>query len=102
MDTQQIIVLAGGLVLLLVLTVLPQWRARRRREQQKAELAIGTEVMTVGGIIGRITHLDSDNERARIEIARGVEMTIVTAAISRPLEPSAPVSEESSDSDQMV
>jgi preprotein translocase subunit YajC len=102
MDTQQIIVLVGGLVLLLVITVLPQWRARKRREQQKAGLAIGTEVMTVGGIIGRITHLDSDNDRARIEIARGVEMSIVMAAISRPLEPSVQEPDESSDPDQMA
>jgi preprotein translocase subunit YajC len=88
MDTQQIILLGGGLVLLLVLTVLPQWRARKRREQQKAGLTIGSEVMTVGGIFGRVTQLNAGDDRVRIEIAPGVEIAIVTGAISRTLESS--------------
>ena len=88
MDTQQVIILAAGLAFLLVLTILPQWRARKRRERQTAELQIGDEVITVGGIIGRLTFLDPEQNRARLEIAPGVEMRVVMAAISRPIVPS--------------
>jgi len=54
-----------------------------------AELNVGSEVITVGGIIGKLTYLDVEAKRARIEIADGVEMRIVLAAISRPLESTA-------------
>jgi len=88
MDIQQIVLLGGGLVLLLVLMVLPQWRARKRREQQKADLAVGSEVMTVGGIFGRVTQLNPGDDRVVIEVAPGVEIAIVTAAVSRTLQSS--------------
>jgi preprotein translocase subunit YajC len=89
-DTQQVVVLVGGLVLILVVTVLPQWRARRRREQQKAALAVGSEVMTVGGIFGRVTRLDEGDGRIHVEVAPGVEIALIAAAISRTVEPPQP------------
>jgi preprotein translocase subunit YajC len=63
----------------------PQWQARRRRQRQMAELRVGDEVMTVGGIIGKLTYFNADENRARIEIAPEVEIRVVVAAISRPL-----------------
>jgi preprotein translocase subunit YajC len=91
----QILITVGAIVLLLVLMVFPQWQARRRRRKQMAEMGVGTEVMTVGGIIGRITYLNNEENRARIEIAPGVEIQTVVNAISRPLEP--PEGETSAD-----
>ena len=84
-ETQQVVVLAVGLVLISVLMFWPQWQARRRRQKQMAELRVGDEVMTVGGIIGKLTYYNADENRARIEIASGVEIQVVLAAISRPL-----------------
>jgi preprotein translocase subunit YajC len=94
MDNQQVIVLVGGLALILVMTVLPQWRARRRKEREKAGLALGSEVMTVGGIFGRVTQLDAGDGRMRVEIAPGVEITLVAGAISRTVESSEPSGEQ--------
>jgi preprotein translocase subunit YajC len=74
-----------GLVLLSVFMFLPQWQARRRRQKQMTEMRVGDEVMTVGGIIGKLTYLNVEENRARIEIAPGVEIQIVIAGISRPL-----------------
>ena len=85
METQQIVVLAVGLVLISALMFWPQWQARRRRQKQMAELSVGDEVMTVGGIIGKLTYLNADENRAGIEIAPGVEIQVVLAAISRTL-----------------
>ena len=85
MDTQQIVILAIGLVLIGVLMFWPQWQARRRRQKQMAELRVGDEVMTVGGIIGKLTYFNADENRARIEIAPEVEIRVVVAAISRTL-----------------
>lgn len=85
METQQVVVLAIGLVLLSVLMFWPQWQARRRRQKQMSELQVGDEVMTVGGIIGKLTYYNAEGNRARIEIAPGVEIRVVLAAISRKL-----------------
>ena len=85
MDTQQIVILAIGLVLIGVLMFWPQWQARRRRQKQMAELRVGDQVMTVGGIIGKLTYFNADENRARIEIAPEVEIRVVVAAISRTL-----------------
>lgn len=85
METEQIVILVAGLVLLSVPMFLPQWQARRRRKKQMAELRTGDEVMTVGGIIGKLTYLNDEENRARIEIAPGIEMQVVLAAISRTL-----------------
>lgn len=48
-----------------------------------AALAVGDEVLTVGGIIGKLTYLDAEENRAGIEISPGVEIHVVVAAISR-------------------
>jgi preprotein translocase subunit YajC len=93
-DTNQVVLLIGTVVVLGALMLLPQWQARRRRRKQMAEMQIGSEVMTVGGIIGKLTHLDSEANRARIEIAPGVEIRIVTAAISQSPPPTKPTSKE--------
>jgi preprotein translocase subunit YajC len=84
-QTQQVVILAIGLVLIGVLMFWPQWQARRRRQRQMAELRVGDEVMTVGGIIGKLTYFNADEDRARIEIAPEVEIQVVLAAISRTL-----------------
>nr|NIV34839.1 preprotein translocase subunit YajC [Anaerolineae bacterium] len=49
METQQVVILAVGLVLLSVLMFWPQWQARRRHRKRLAELRVGDEVVTVGG-----------------------------------------------------
>ena len=87
MEYQQIYILIG-LVVLSVFMFLPQWQARRRRRKQMNAMEVGNQVMTVGGIIGKLTHLDAEENRARVEIAPGVEITLVIAGISRQIEPS--------------
>jgi preprotein translocase subunit YajC len=74
-----------GLVLISALMFLPQWQARRRKQKQMANLQVGDEVMTVGGIIGKMTYYNADENRARIEVSPGVEIQVVLAAISRTL-----------------
>lgn len=81
----QTMLVIGGIVLVLVLMTLPQWQARRRRQKQMQAMDVGTEIMTIGGIIGKITYLNRDENRARIEIAPGVEMQVMVNAISQPM-----------------
>jgi len=84
-DNQQITILVVGLVLLSVLMFLPQWQARRRRQKQMSSLHVGDEIMTVGGIVAKLTALNADEERARVEVAPGVEIQVTLTAIGHTL-----------------
>jgi preprotein translocase subunit YajC len=82
-ENQQLVVLIVAFVLLGALTIWPQIQARRRRKKQMAEISVGDEVLTIGGIMGKLTYLNAEENRASIEITPGVEMQILPAAISR-------------------
>lgn len=79
---------AIALVLFLVwfLVAVPQRRSRQTQEQIVAEIQVGEEIVTVGGLIGKLTYIDREKDLARIEIAKGVEVRIIPAAISHPLD----------------
>ena len=85
MENNQVLMLVLGLVLISALMFWPQWQAKRRKQKQMANLQVGDEVMTVGGIIGKMTYLNADENRARIEVSPGVEIQVVLAAINRTL-----------------
>ena len=82
---QQILIFVVIIVLMGALMFWQQRQARRRREKLLTDLSVGDEVVTIGGIIGKLTHLDPEENRARIEIAPGVEIQVMPAAISRTL-----------------
>lgn len=58
----------------------PQQQRVRRQQALVRSLEVGDEVVTAGGIFGRIVGLD--DEVARIEVARGVEMRILRLAVN--------------------
>ena len=74
------------LALIWVVVALPQQRSRQRQQQVVSELKVGEEIVTVGGVIGRLTYLNEEEDVARIEIASGVEIRIIPASISHPLD----------------
>jgi preprotein translocase subunit YajC len=76
----------GGLVAFMFWS---QWRARQRYRKRLEDLGVGDRVLTIGGIYGRLTYLDSVEGRARLEIASGTEVEIALGAISRRVDPAA-------------
>jgi len=66
--------------LMWVLLVRPQQQRVRRQQQLVSSLAVGDEVITAGGLFGRIVGLD--DEVARIEVAPGVEMRFLRLAVN--------------------
>lgn len=69
-----------------VFLFLPQWQARRRQQKKMSELAVGDRIVTIGGFVGTLTALDWERDRAKLKLADGVEVEIVTGAIGRKLE----------------
>lgn len=79
-------VIALVFLLFWVLVALPQKRARKTQEDIIGNHKVGEQVVTVGGMIGKLTYLDIDKDLARIEVAPGTEIRIIPAAISHPLD----------------
>lgn len=69
------------------LVIFPKQRDFKKHNQYVRSLATGDEVITYGGIIGTITRMDGDAGVAWVKIAEGVEVKVLTAALSRPYVP---------------
>lgn len=67
------------LVIFYFLLYRPQKQAKQEREKMLSELQVGTEIVTVGGIYGKIISLDE--ETLQLKIAEGIEIKIARAAI---------------------
>lgn len=72
------LVLTFGLMWLVLIR--PQQQRVRRQQELVRSLEVGDEVVTAGGIFGRIVALD--DEVARIEVARGVEIRCLRLAVN--------------------
>ena len=62
------------------LMIRPQQRRTKEQKDALSALTDGSRVMLVSGIVGTVRHLGE--KQAIIEVAPGVEMTVVKAAIS--------------------
>ncbi len=71
------------IILFYVFLILPQQLQNRRRRKELATLAVGDEVVTIGGLIGQITGLDRD--RIALEVAPSVTVRVLRSAISHRL-----------------
>jgi preprotein translocase subunit YajC len=76
-----IILLAVTFGLMWVLFILPRQRQVRAHQRLVASVAPGDEVVTGGGIYGRVTAVG--DEQVRLEVAPGVELRVARAAIFR-------------------
>jgi preprotein translocase subunit YajC len=65
------------------LLIRPQRRRQQQAKQLLESLAVGDEVVTIGGLFGTITELDE--EGVTLEVAPNVEMRFVRSAIARKL-----------------
>lgn len=62
------------------LLVRPQQQRVRRQQQLVASLEVGDEVVTAGGMVGRIVTLD--DEEAGIEVSPGVVVRFLRIAVN--------------------
>jgi len=70
------------------LLIRPQQRRMRQQRQLVDSLAVGDEVITIGGLFGRI--MEMDEESVTVEISPGTQVRFVKNAIARRLTPEEP------------
>jgi preprotein translocase subunit YajC len=78
------IVMLAVLVGMTVWTFYQNSQAQKKRQKLQAELKRGDRVVTVGGIVGRVSRV-KDN-RVWVQIADGVEVEMVKSGIGSRLE----------------
>ncbi len=66
------------------LVVFPKQRDFQKRQRFARSLMRGDEVITYGGVIGKVIDIDAEQGIAFVEIADGVVIRLITAALMQP------------------
>ncbi len=89
----QIVFFGGMLVLFWLLIVQPQRRRRQKQVDLLAQLAVGDEVMTSGGLFGSVREVADDH--VMIEIAPETRVRVAKSAVATRVEPALKPAEPS-------
>jgi preprotein translocase subunit YajC len=69
------------------MVIFPKQREFQKRQRFVRALAEGDEVITAGGIIGRVVDLQAETGIAYVELADGVVVRMVAASLLTPFDP---------------
>ncbi len=75
-----IFIVVIGLAVLWLLVVRPQKRKQTQAQRMLADLRVDDEVLTAGGVYGRVTRIDEDE--VRLEVAPQVEIRVARRAVA--------------------
>ncbi|MCA0452870.1 MAG: preprotein translocase subunit YajC [Chloroflexi bacterium] len=81
------LVMLLGLGAYWAMVIFPKQRDFSKRQRYVRSLAAGDEVVTYGGIIGKVLAIDAEKGVAQVEIADGVVVRLVTAALVQAYDP---------------
>ncbi|MDX3925457.1 MAG: preprotein translocase subunit YajC [Shinella sp.] len=79
-------------VVMYFLIIRPQRAAMKRREELLKNIRRGDQVVTGGGIVGKVTKVVDDNE-LEVEIAEGIKIRVVRSGVSEVRVKGEPVKE---------
>ena len=74
-------------IIFYVLLIRPQQRRAKEHQAEIAAIKKGDEVVTGGGIRGRVTKVSDDE--AEVEIAQGVKVRVVKSTLTTVVKPNA-------------
>lgn len=69
------------------LVIFPKQRAFQHKQKVVRSLHLGDEIVTYGGIVGKIIDIDVDRGISHVEIADGVRIKLLTAALQQVYDP---------------
>ncbi len=75
------IILGVVFVGMILMTVIPQRKQKKKMQEMMSSLSVGDKIMTIGGFVGTITEINNDNDRFTINI--GTEEEPVNVVIVR-------------------
>ena len=86
MEPGGLIVLVAVFALFWVLFIMPQRKRLHAQRETVESVGEGDEILTVGGLIGRVRSVAADGE-LRVEIAPGTEVRVARRAVAAILTP---------------
>jgi preprotein translocase subunit YajC len=78
-----LLVILLGVGALWLIVIRPQRRKQKLQQSMQTELSIGDEIITAGGVYGKVTQIDDDD--VHVEIAPNVEVRLARRAIAAQL-----------------
>ncbi|MGQ9909077.1 MAG: preprotein translocase subunit YajC [Candidatus Flexifilum sp.] len=81
------VILILGLGAYWSMVIFPRQRDFQKRQRYLTDLKPGDEMITYGGIIGRVQEIRYDEGIAFVEIADGIVVRVLLAALVRPFDP---------------
>ncbi|NLS08734.1 preprotein translocase subunit YajC [Nesterenkonia sp. MY13] len=90
------IIMLGILVLFIVMTFRRSRKLRQQQQQATSTAVVGAEVITAGGIIGKVVARDEERQRITLEFSNGDRMDFLLGAVQQVTE-RAPGDKPSSD-----
>ncbi len=75
------IILIAVFVVMILMTVIPQRKQKKRMQEMMSSMEVGDKIMTIGGFIGTIVEINTDNDRLTINV--GSEDAPVNVVIVR-------------------
>ncbi len=75
------IILGVVFVGMILMTVIPQRKQKKKMQEMMSSLSVGDKIMTIGGFVGTITEINNDNDRFTINV--GTEEEPVNVVIVR-------------------
>ena len=112
-STIMYIVIGVVLVLMIALSIIPQRKRKKQQEQMMNSLAVGTKIMTIGRMVGKIAQVNADNtlvvnvgtddNPTLIVIDRqAVGLVLEAVAAPAPAAPEAPAVEETTETTETI
>lgn len=72
------IILGVFLVLMIVMTIIPQRKQKKKQEEMMNSIQIGDKIMTIGGFVGTIVEYDPGTDQYVINVGTEENPTHVT------------------------
>lgn len=112
-QTIMYIVIGVVLVLMIALSIIPQRKRKKQQEEMMNSLTVGTKIMTIGRMVGKIAQVNADNtlivnvgtedNPTLIVIDRqAVGLVLEAVAAPTPAAPEAPAAEETTETVEVV
>ncbi|HEY2355257.1 MAG TPA: preprotein translocase subunit YajC [Gaiellaceae bacterium] len=77
-----LIIIVLGLAAMWLIFIRPQRRKQKMQQSMQSELAVGDEILTAGGVYGKVTRIDDEQDEIGVEIAPNVEVRLARRAIA--------------------
>jgi preprotein translocase subunit YajC len=82
-----VIVLVALLALFWIFLIRPQRRRLHEQRQLHESVAVGDEIVTLGGLIGRVRNIDEQDNTLELEVAPGTNVRVVRHGVAAVLDP---------------